>query len=79
MSITSDTSLWSVPTLDSISLYDLKKNFDSVTNGLKISDYLELSPNLLSYIFSICENKDQPDRVKFHSVSLLQRYLHAKN
>lgn len=67
-----DLTLWTTPSLDQLSLNKLKAHFDNTsTSGFKLSDYAELSQNMLSYMFSICENKKLHNKVKFQSLSLL--------
>ena len=66
-----------MPTLDQISLYKLKSNFDNAfaDTNFKLKDYINLGPGIISYVFMICEVKKQPERVKFQAISILQRYL----
>eukprot|EP00347_Sterkiella_histriomuscorum_P013280 403365321 len=86
-----DLTIWNDPKLFDVSLYDLKSKYDDVIaprssgtqffqdNLFTLKNYVELHQNMISYIFTVCEHKTQPDFVKFQSVSLLQRYLKAKN
>ena len=59
-----------MPTLDQISLNALKARFESSHGDFKVSDYVEVSQNLTNYMFSICESKKQPHKVKFQAISL---------
>ncbi len=68
-------------TLDNISLLQLQKvNFQSKeTAQISLAEYKELSNNILSYLFSVCEAKALNDKIKFLTVSIIQRYLKVKN
>lgn len=65
-----------MPSIDNISLGALKRTcYDKVSGremGLPTSEYVDLNANqLTSYVFSICGDKGQPEKVKFHSISII--------
>jgi hypothetical protein len=53
----SNLTLWSVSHIDNYPLTELKHSQSDYPNAILLSDYIALSPNIISYMFKICEHK----------------------